>query len=50
MGHGEGVVSYAAVGEEVADVGDEGEVARGPEAVGEGDGDGDADDGEGGVG
>ncbi len=36
-GHGEGVVAYAAVGEEVSDVGDEGEMAGGPEAVGEGD-------------
>ncbi len=34
--HGEGVVADAAVGEEVADVGDEREVAGGPEAVGEG--------------
>ena len=49
-GHGEGVVADAAVGEEVADVGDEGEVAGGPEAVGEGESDGDAEDGEGGVG
>ena len=49
-GHGEGVVADAAVGEEVADVGDEGDVAGGPEAVGEGEGDGDAEDGEGGVG
>ena len=48
--HGERVVADAAMGEEVADVGDEGEMARGPEAVGEGDGDGEADDGEGGVG
>ena len=48
--HGEGVVADAAVGEEIADVGDEGEVAGAPEAVGEGDGGGDADDGEGGVG
>ena len=48
--HGEGVVAYAAVGEEVADVGDEGEVAGGPEAKEERDGDGKADDGEGGVG
>ena len=36
VGHGEGVVADAAVGEEVADVGDEGVVAGGPEAVGEG--------------
>ena len=36
VGHGEGVVAYAAVGEEVADVGNEGDVAGGPEAVGEG--------------
>ena len=49
-GHGEGVVADAAMGEEVADVGDEGEMAGGPEAVDEGDGDGDAEDGEGGVG
>jgi hypothetical protein len=48
--HGEGVVADAAMGEEVADVGDEREVAGGPEAVGEGDGDGEAEDGEGGVG
>ena len=33
--HGEGVVADVAMGEEVADVGDEGEVARAPEAVGE---------------
>src|ERR1700733_3632642 len=49
MGHGERVVSYAAMGEEVADVGDEGEAAGAPETVGQGDGDGEADDGKGGV-
>ena len=38
------------MGEEFADVWDEGEMARGVEAVGEGRGDGEADSGEGGVG
>ena len=47
--HGEGVVADAAVGEEVSDVGHEGEVARCPETVGECDCDGDAEDGEDGV-
>ncbi len=37
--HREGVVADVAVGEEVADVGDEGEMAGAPEAVAEGDGD-----------
>ena len=50
MGHGEGVVAYAAMGEEVSDVGDVREVAGGPEAVGEGGCGGDSDDGEGRVG
>jgi hypothetical protein len=50
MRHREGVVADVAVGEEVADVGNEGEMAGAPEAVGEGDGDADSDDGEGGVG
>ena len=50
MRHGEGVVADAAVGEQIADVGDEGEVAGAPEAEAEGDGDGEAEDGEGGVG
>src|SRR5271156_1064583 len=49
-GHGEGVVADTAMGEEIADVGDEGEMAGGPEAVGEGERDGDAEGGEGGVG
>ena len=48
--HGEGVVADVAVGEELADVGDEGEVAGGPEAVGEGGGDGEAEEGVGGEG
>ncbi len=48
--HGEGIVADAAVGEQVADVGNEGDVARGPEAIGEGERDGDAEDGEGGMG
>ena len=38
------------MGEDVADVGDEGEVAGAPEAEEEGEGDRQADDGEGGVG
>ena len=42
--HGEGVVAYVAMGEEVADVGDVREVAGAPEAVGEGDGCGEADE------
>ena len=49
-GHGEGIVADAAVGEEIADVRHEGDVAGGPEAVGEGEGDGEAEDSEGGVG
>jgi len=48
-GHGEGVVADAAAGEEIADVGHEGEVTRCPETVGECDSDGDAQDGEDGV-
>ena len=49
-GHGEGVVADAAMGEEVADVWDEGEMARGVEAVGEGRGNRETDEGECGVG
>ena len=45
-GHREGVVADAAVGEKVADVRHEGEVARCPEAVGECDCDRNAQDGE----
>ena len=48
--HGEGVVADVAMGEEFADVGDEGEMAGGPEAVGEGCGDGEAEGGVGGEG
>ena len=48
-GHGEGVVADAAMGEEFSDVWDEGEMARGVEAVGQRSGDGEADGGEGGV-
>src|SRR3982751_3172437 len=33
VGHGEGIVAYAAVGEEFADIRDEGEFAGAPEAV-----------------
>ena len=49
-GHGEGVVAYAPVGEDIADVGNEGQVAGAPEAVDQRDGNGHAEDGEGGVG
>ena len=49
-GHGEGVVADAAMGEEVVNVGERGEVARGPEAEGQGCGDGDAEERESGVG
>src|SRR5438309_6262942 len=48
--HGEGVIADVAVGEEVAYVGDEGDVAGCTEAVSEGDDDGYAEEGEGGVG
>ena len=49
-GHGKGIVADAAMGEEIVDVGERGEVARGPQAEGQGRGDGDAEDGERGVG
>ena len=49
-GHGEGVVADAAMGEEVADVGDERKMTGGPEAVCEGEGDGETEDSERGVG
>ena len=50
MRGGEGVVADGAVGEEVADVWNEGEVAGVPEAVGQGGGDQCSENGEGGVG
>ena len=46
VGHGEGVVAYAAVGEQGANVVHEWQVARVPESPGEGCGDEDANDGE----
>ena len=50
VGHGEGVVADAAVREQGADVGVEGQMARGPETVAEGQRDGEAEEGEGDVG